>query len=312
MYSLSQLKKGFSHPVLVARELNELYYRFRGNDPFNSSGVDIFEADWDNLLILDACRYDLFRERSSLPGTLERRTSRGSSTHEFLHGNFAGRSLQDTVYVTANPVPYHFRDEIQVQFHDVVHVWQRDGWDDELGTVFPETTTDYARRFAEEYPNKRLVVHYIQPHYPFLDSSLEFDKGHLSDTNLEEKDPNFWRQRLLGNLDVSADVLWEAYAENLDAVLPHVGDLLAELDGKSVVTSDHGNVFGERSFPIPIREWGHPPGIHMVDLVTVPWLVCENYDSRKKITVGDGTSSDLSDVDEGTVESRLNSLGYVE
>ncbi|RXK47444.1 hypothetical protein [Halorientalis pallida] len=311
MYSFSQLRKGLAHPVLVGRELNRLYFRRRGDAGYNTKGIDVFEEDWDNLIVLDACRYDLFRDRNTLGGGLESRISRGSSTRDFLRGNFADRMFPDTVYVTANPVPYHYREEIRAEFHDVIHVWKEEGWDEELGTVRPETTTEYARRAAEEYPNKRLIVHYIQPHYPFLDASLEFDKGHLADPDVEDPDPNFWRRRLLGDLDVSTETLWTAYAENLDAVLPHVTDLLSDLTGKTVVTSDHGNVFGERAFPFPIREWGHPSGVYIPDLVTVPWLICDGDGERKEITAGD-TTTDLSEVDDGTVAERLNSLGYVE
>lgn len=311
MYSLSQIRTGLAHPAFVARELNRLYYRVCGDGRYNTDGVDIFAEDWDNLLVLDACRYDLFRDRNTIEGDLQRRISRGSSTFDFLRGNFAGKRFPDTVYVTANPVPYHYRNEIDAEFHDVVHIWREDGWHKELGTVLPETTTEYARRAADRYPNKRLLVHYIQPHYPFLDADLEFDKGHLEDPDTDDPDPNFWRRRLLGDLDVSTETMWHAYADNLDAVLPHVADLLADLGGRSIVTSDHGNVFGERSFPIPIREWGHPTGVYIPDLVTVPWLVVEGDGERREITAAEATR-DLSDVDAGVVSDRLESLGYIE
>ena len=66
---------------------------------------------------------------------------------------------------------------------------------------------------------------------------------------------------------------------------------------------------GERAFPIPIREWGHPRGIYTNGLVTVPWLVSENGE-RCEITAGD--SADSESVDEDVVADRLRDLGYAE
>jgi hypothetical protein len=38
------------------------------------------DEDWDTLLILDACRYDLFAEEVPFGGRLESRISLGSSS----------------------------------------------------------------------------------------------------------------------------------------------------------------------------------------------------------------------------------------
>src|SRR6056297_1717045 len=113
MYRLSQLRRGLSTPSLFLREANRLYYRRMNRWSHNVNGIDIFSEDWDNFVILDACRYDIFRNQSELPGHLESRTSKGSSTVEFLKANFDGRDLRDTVYVTANPQLYWKRDIIE-------------------------------------------------------------------------------------------------------------------------------------------------------------------------------------------------------
>lgn len=123
-------------------------------------------ADWDNCMILDGCRYDDFADRVHLPGTLEQRQSLASSTPEFLRANLDGRDLRDTVYVTANPTLRQI-GEINTTFHAVVDVWNTD-WDSDLCTVPPAPVTDRAIDAAKRYPNKRLIVHYLQPHYPFI------------------------------------------------------------------------------------------------------------------------------------------------
>ncbi|MFB6077203.1 MAG: hypothetical protein ABEK12_03675, partial [Candidatus Nanohaloarchaea archaeon] len=145
-------------------------------------------------------------------------------------------------------------------FHDVINVWQEDGWDEEYNTVLPETTTAYAKDAAQRFPRKRLIVHYMQPHYPFLDSSVKFDKRHL---HREDSDTlGFWEEIFRGRMEVPMDEIWRLYRETLRQTLPHVEEAMTEIAGKVVVTSDHGNMVGERSFPIPHTEWGHPPRIY--------------------------------------------------
>lgn len=308
MYTPSQLKRGLRSPNLFAREANRLYHRRLNTRVYNIDGVDVFEEDWDNLLVLDACRYDMFEANADLPGTLETRRSRGSTTVEFLQGNLDGRQLLDTVYVTANPQLYRHANEIDVEFHDVIDVWIDEGWDDEYGTVLPETTTQAVRDAAERYPNKRLVAHYIQPHYPFLTDETEFDKGYLEDDEVGEGD--FWHRQLVGDLDVPRRKIWEVYVENLRRVLPYVADLLSELDGKSVVTADHGNMVGERARPVPIREWGHPRGMYTDQLVEVPWLIRE-CDARREIVAEENATEGEAVADE-IVTERLEHLGYTD
>lgn len=286
----------------LSRSLNRRYYRHRTRA---SSGYDLLGADWDVCVVLDACRYDLFAERSSLPGTLSPATSRGSSTTQWLAANLDGRDASDAVYVTANPQLYDNRDAIDASFHAVEAVW-RDGWDADAKTVPPEPTTQRALAAAETYPNKRLLIHYLQPHYPFLTAAGDWhERGHA------KEDGSFWDDRFRGELDVDRDLVWRRYAENLDAVLPHVRELIESIEGKVVVTADHGNMVGERAWPIPVREWGHPPGIHTAELLTVPWLECP-YETRRDVVrgesagVGAATAGDPGDV----VEDRLADLGY--
>lgn len=306
MNTRTRLRRALNNPVLFLRQINRLYHRRFDRRDYNTDGIDIFAEDWDTLCILDACRYDMFARSSELPGQLERRQSRGSATTEFLTANFDGRDLRDTVYVTANPQLYRNRESIAVDFHDVIHVWREEGWDEEYGTVLPETVTEYALRAAEEYPDKRLVVHYMQPHYPFIGSETNFDKGHLTGARQE----NVWNQLLLGTLDAEREDVWRIYEANLKRALPHVERLLETLGGKTVVTADHGNMVGERAFPLPIREWGHPRGIYTPELVSVPWLVHESG-PRREIRADDAESQSEQVTDE-VVADRLRQLGYAE
>ncbi|RJT04120.1 hypothetical protein [Halococcus sp. IIIV-5B] len=313
MYSLRQLRRVIDQPKLFVREMNRLYYTRLGRRSYDPDGIDITAADWDNLLILDACRYDMFAARADeLPGVLEQRRSRASMTTEFLKANIDGRELHDIVYVAATPMLYWNRNrgEVTASFHHEINVW-RDGWDDEVHTVRPETTAEYAARAADEYPNKRLLVHFVQPHFPAV--------GPTGEEYPELRSMRVWDALDRGDIDLPDSVLWRAFRENLDAVLPHVDDLLKTLDGRTVVTADHGQMIGERSFPIPFREYGHPPGIYTHELLTVPWLVSTNGPRRETFAEepvapperGDETEPADMETDDDVVTDRLEDLGYI-
>lgn len=306
MYSLTQLRRGIQNPTLFFRECNRLYHRRLYRRSYNTDGVDIFAEDWDSLLILDACRYDMFANHATLPGTLEHRISRGSSTTEFLLANFDGRDLLDTVYVTANPQLYRNRDRIDAQFHQVINVWSETDWDAETGTVRPETMTEYALEAAHKYPNKRILAHYVQPHYPFLGAETDFDKDHLD--NPGDAGLNLWNRLMTGDLSIGRAEVWELYTDNLTRALPHVEQYLNEIDGKTVVTADHGNMVGERSFPIPVREWGHPRATYTEHLVKVPWHVHESGERRE--IVAEEPTGERESVASEVVSDRLEQLGY--
>lgn len=306
MYSMGHVKKGLSNPNFLAREINRLFHTRLHRREYNTDGADIVSEDWDNLVLLDGCRYDMFVNQNQINGDMEKRTSRGSNTVEFLTGNFSNRDLNDTVYITANPQFRKHRENLQTEFASVDDVWMGNGWDSETGTVLPETVTDRALGLAQEYPNKRLIVHYLQPHYPFIQSSTEFDKGQIKKSDERSA---FWQEIMKGNLSIDNDLIWESYKENLNAVLPSVQRLVSNISGKTVVTSDHGNMIGERAFPIPIKEYGHPIGIYTSELVEVPWFIAP-YDDRKR--VHDRVSStSYSEVDNNEVEDRLRKLGYL-
>jgi hypothetical protein len=283
---------------LAAHHLNRLYYAARNPDGYNADGIDVFAEDWDNLLVLDACRYDSFADRSTLEGRLESRVSRASATREWVHANFTDRQLHDVVYVSANPNYRKVADDIGAEVHAYVDVWRDDTLVGEGDTIVPpETVTDHALDAAAEYPNKRLLVHYVQPHYPFIGPTGE-----------EHFDPTATLKEVSTKYDLTDDRLDRAYRENLDIVLDEAERLLGALDGKTVVSADHGELLGERLSPLPLRAYGHPNGVYVEELVKVPWLVHTSRD-RKEIVAETPVKRDLTDEDE--LEQQLRNLGYV-
>jgi hypothetical protein len=290
-YTLGDIRRGLADPRRALSELNQLYNHYRAGQRYNPEGIDIFAEDWDNLLILDACRYDEFERRATLPGRTEHRISRGSTSPEFVRGNFTNRSLHDVVYVSANGWYANLNDDIGAEVHAFKFV-ERDA----MGglTSRPETVAAAARDAAENYPDKRLIVHFMQPHQPYLGPAGErFDfSKHMIDT--------------IRHANASREDVLRAYRENLDLVLGEVEPLLDGLAGKTVVTADHGELISDRERPIPVRRYGHPEGVYVESLVKVPWHVCE-HDDRKE-TVAEPPVADEYDFD--AVTQNLQDLGY--
>ena len=297
MYSMSQLLQGIRQPRRAILELNQIYNEYI----LGTERINVMHQDWDTLVILDGCRFDLFASVNHIPGSLQSVISRGSSTAEFLHGNFAEDAYLDTVYVSANP---------QLERHDMVdkffaceRLWDEE-WDSDLKTVHPERVTDRTIEAHERYPDKRLLVHFVQPHFPFIGKSgQEIAHSGFAETpgNLEETEhPTVWERLEEG--DLSREQVWEAYRENLEIALPEVERLLAAIPGRSIITSDHGNAFGEWGV------YGHPGNHYLDALVRVPWLVVEG-EQRREIVEADTASSQNHD-GATSVEERLADLGY--
>ena len=302
MYTLSDLKFAAQSPKSVVRELNRLgHTRLRSQD-YNSDGICVLDEDWDNLIILDACRYDLFAERSDLPGTLEGRISRAGATQEFIRSNFANRHLHDTVYLTANSWLHRLKDEIDAEVYKLIdlHLEDPDGryHDDDFKVVPPGVMTKRAAEIVEKYPNKRLVIHYIQPHHPFMGPTGREHFQHRT---------AFMNEMIDESDDITPQLVRQAYVENLDIVLSSVADLLPSLPGKTVISADHGEMVGERHDFVPVRDYGHHPGIYNNSLTRIPWHVVENG-SRKRIV--SETPEDDAEVDVELLTKRLIDLGY--
>lgn len=294
MYGLEQVKKGLRNPKKVLGELVTLHGRAANRLFDGNHGEYVLDRDWDNLIVLDACRYDLFAECNTIEGELEKFRSRGSHTGEYMEQNFAGGQFPDVVYVSANPNPA----SVDAEFAAVEEVWDS-GWDDDLHTVPPDVLVERTLETAEQYPNKRIISHFLQPHYPWIGPegrAFMDEYGYVSQYGGND---HLWLQLERGELD--HDRLWEVYRENLEVILPYIRYLSKRLDGKTVITSDHGNAFGEYGV------YGHPARHYTPQLVTVPWLRLP-FTERKEIVPVD--SLDRFDT-ENINKEQLEDLGYI-
>lgn len=266
-------------------------------------GSYVLDEAWDNLIILDACRFDVFEayyNQRTLKGKLETRVSRGTDSASFLQENFAGELHDDIVYVTANP----WVDKLlKGRFHRIISVW-KEGWDEDKGTVLPKTMLEYAVRAYNDYPGKRLVVHFMQPHYPYLDPVRPQKSPRMSQSLL-----SIYSARTYAS--IPNEIHFRLYKRNLELAFPYVEELLRILPSTSVVTADHGDAFGERIGPLPFKLHGHLRGARIPALVMVPWLILRNPSEVRAATISEpSTRVKAEDEDEEALRERLRALGY--
>jgi len=245
------------------------YKKLLGN-----KGIYVTQQKWDHLIILDACRYDMFKKVNTIPGTLKYVISRGSSTLEWAQENFKGRYFDDIIYINANPV---IDMTVPTSFHKLVSLW-RYGWNEEYNTVMPYTVYEETIKQLRNHKEKRFIIHFIQPHYPFIDDKIR-DKIGVFDARFGKfkkikNGKEIWDELRKGA--VRKTDLKNAYLVNLERVLETVKELIEHLPGKIVISSDHGNLFGQYLFPFPLKVYGHPPAIYHKDLIRVPWLEVEH------------------------------------
>jgi hypothetical protein len=268
------------------------------------------DADWDNLLILDACRHDYFEEVNWLDGSSSTVTAPGTKSWDYMEEHFDGEKFHDTVYVTSNPFSVRLPDGT---FHYMKQLL--DEWNEDIGTVLPEDVTEAAKRVSEAFPTKRLIVHYMQPHAPHLGETAEryreeldlrgWDKDIGTNEAVARNDNHIWSAAVDGEVPI-ADVR-QAYRETLELVLESVEDLLSEIEGKSIITADHGEHLGEMLWPILRREYGHNCDLWTNELTQVPWHELP-YEERKEIREEEPRESDRLSSDDAT--KRLEALGY--
>ncbi len=258
---------------------------------------NFLKEDWDNMIILDGCRYEMLDDQNPFEAETEAIFSNASHTLEFLRKNLKGRDNSDIVYVTASPQVAR----MDLGLHARYDVWEKH-WNDEHGTVLPGDVTAAAEEAIKAHPDKRIIIHYMQPHYPFIGEKADDIASPMYDSILAKKTKTVWEQLAAGEL--TEDEVREAYHENLAIVLDEVQELIPLMSGKTVITSDHGNVYGKKIGMAKV--YGHGYGWSDREIARVGWIEIKNG-QRRKIKKGSGTDHDR---DEDKIKDRLNQLGY--
>lgn len=309
-FSFASLKKAIRNPYLFLWEIDRLLIRRIKSTVFEyryGPGIDVMQQDWDNLILLDALRYDYFESEINFDGTLTPVISRGAHSWEFMKENFVGNEYHDTIYVTANPHVHRLPEDI---FFTVNSLSNR--WGQNLGTIHPNEVVKAAKLTHKRHPNKKLIIHFMQPHQPFLGKTADairenFDiKGY--DINLHrdvDKRTGISWWELVKENEISLEETQQAYRETLEIALGHVQDLMSTLGGKSVISADHGEMLGERG--VLKKRFAHPHDIYNEELRIVPWFE-PPHDSRRDAVTDKPIGYD--GLDSETANQRLKALGY--
>lgn len=286
-------------------------------------GTNVFDREWDALLVLDACRVDALRavaDEYDFIHTVDSMTSVGSSSFEWMNNTFRTQyeqQIRETAYLSQNSfidqvpgkggttgqasLPFEPSGFDVVDREDFAYIedlwraefdesseWSVTSEDGTVSRTSPRYTTERAIAADRALDADRLVVHYMYPHDPYVLADERF---------LYRYDD------AIKSGEATREEAWESYLENLRFVLDEVEVLLENLDRERVViTADHGEAFGEYMF------YRHPPTCPLPCVRKVPWVETTGVNDH---TV-DPTAPPPSDADQdATVEDRLEQLGYM-
>jgi hypothetical protein len=269
-------------------------------------GHNVYDREWDVLVVLDACSAALMAEVAEEYDFLsEARTvrSNASRTSDWLRETFGSdrrRETAETAHVTGTP----FSDSHlnPADFALLEEVWEY-GWDDDLETIPAEPITDRAISHWRSGDYERMIVHYMQPHFPSVPRP-ELESG-LQPDRFGQKWDSVWDRLRKGEL--AEATVRQAYRENLEYVLKNVEVLLTSIDAERVaITADHGNTFGRWGL------YGHPPA-PIAAIRNVPWCETSARDvsGYEPATATRRDDGHVGDAIEGDVESKLRDLGYL-
>lgn len=269
--------------------------------------AELLEEDEFLLIIFDACRFDYFEETYASYYTGDLQTVYTTNTYTKQYQQTTWPDEYDLTYVAGGPVISDKNFELSdlsyrpsEHFAEIIHAWDM-GFEKELGVTPPEAVTEVAL----ECNAPRMLVHYFQPHAPYIgDVRLRndpVDEATSPESKIEtrvESLKEIYDRIESGEIDEGT--LREAYVSNLERVMEAAKPLVDEYDRRTAITSDHGELLGEDGrylhggFPHPI-------------LCELPWLEVDD-------TVGDVTEleTDMTEAEsDRSVKKQLQDLGYM-
>lgn len=254
--------------------------------------VNMLEEEWDNLIILDACRYDAFKNVNYIPGDLQMKLSPGGQTFDWFTETFEPKMYDDIVYYSVNPWIHKniLKDLYEgVGFHKLFTFCSpardKDGNRVPYTKITPEDFVKDILKTYDWYSDKRKILHFMDPHFPWYVG--------------DERMTNMGIGAIVGKFysgEVTLGDIFQAYRDNIKYVLEGVEIFLSAAEGHTVITSDHGNLFNDDIGCGEIKGWGHgkktftPEGeivvktkeMHTCKTIRkIPWL--DVYDSEKDI-----------------------------
>jgi hypothetical protein len=242
-----------------------------GIGKINEKNIELIsEKEWDNLIIIDAARHDTYQE--TINPDSDSRITAESHSRGFIRENFSKGDWSDTVVITANP--FYNEEEFEKltgekpgeKFETIFQVWSTD-WNTEHGTVMPDKIVEKTKTAEKLFPEKKKIIHLMQPHHPFIKSNID-DPG-FGDTKGNQKNyEKAWELAEKGKIEHKK--ILKGYLKNHSLLSEHFSQLEEILEGSTKITADHGNLLGENSL------YGHPGNSNLKPLKKVPWDSLKN------------------------------------
>lgn len=279
----------------------------------NPIGTNVFDRDWELLIILDTCRVDALRQASRSIGQLdavEQIWSVGSMSAEWMLNTFTQdhrEKISETAFISGNIWSHRIFDE---QFHkhtdhdyDYIHtgapawnpvssdafahyetVCSFGSQDKRLhpeGQHIPHILTDRTINVARNKNWERLIVHYTLPHLNHIAGALEWRTASQTELMSGELDamrelsPEEKSFAPAQQGEVTAGTIYDNFMENLQLALQYVEILLENVNAETaIISADHGEGFGENGV------WSHPFGCPFPPVKTVPWATVTATDEE--------------------------------
>lgn len=276
---------------------------------------NVFNEEWDLLIILDTCRPDALNQVSDefpFIGEVDSRWSVGATSGEWVYNTFDEghqNKISQTAYVTSNPYSRmvlendyptdnegHARAHRRVKKYSIASPVLSDNLhtfadlsdsSEDYGSVkipSPRSVTNHVIELdrSEDSPS-RVIAHYLPPHTPYI--------TRLVDDEIEFTDKP------------RSDYSFDAYIDNLRWALNEVSLLLENVDReKVVITADHGENFCLR----PILQ-NHHPGMVTPAVRRVPWVQTTAVDKQTY----EPELRKEDELESTSTEDTLEALGYL-
>lgn len=226
----------------------------------------IHNMDWRNVIILDACRYDYFKEtvnENKYGFQFEPVWSPGGDTGRWYTNMWVDGEYDDTILVSDSPVPWRRDNGMhQAKFYRSYPLWKNRG--KTLGEFPPlKELIEQALKYKYVNKNKRMLLHLVPPHLPYYhDEGIklllkEFGKNVVGDGMIYLKMEDYGKKH-------GWDKVITQYKKSIEFALDTI--LKYDWGEQTIVTSDHGELIGEG------KRYTHSLGFTEDPLLrTVPW-----------------------------------------
>lgn len=329
--SINNIRKGLRNPTRVIDNvvLGPLYrIPAAALNGYRTIGTNVFDRDWDALIVLDTARVDALcevKDEYDFIEDVESIYSVGGASAEWLARTFDEPHksvIQNTAFISAQS---HIQEILDTKVQESVsdkplplkilrlmpsvdiddlgkaeYVFKKEtiGEDGPFGhkegNTPPRYVTDRGIAVGREYDFDRLILQYHQPHTPWFSKALEENR------DLKYHEYDWWNYYYETN-DVES--IWEAYMSDLRFVLDDIEILLENLDAeKVVITADHGEAFGEYGV------LGHMIGSLHPQIRKVPWIETSATDKQTREPVVEELKQ--TKMSREKMDEQLEALGY--